>query len=704
MNPIKSLMGRRQFLITTGAASAAALAAKKLTGIAPGAQMSSNQAQAASKKAANQFPSLLSPFRIRNVVLKNRIMHTTSPPHSLQGPENYPAEAYRNHYSNMAKNAAIVSVSMSYGSYPKTYMDGPMAGPSHYSDDIWQDIPPVENYVRRMIDDIHMEGALVSGTSHGSTSSSSAAPQGGGQMPEGGMQGGMQGGPGGGSSKTTEELIADAKEAEEMGIDVISVNGNDVEQAQAIRNATNLVLIAKLSVGGGISDTSKGGNKKWRWDYEGSEYDWVFSQKVPGTDNTHCPTKDEIEEAIEAARKLEGTADILWIRDCRNEHPNSFIQNKEKPFNLYYAEAIKKAGIDMIVCPSAGFHDVYQNEKFIANGQADMVGMTTPFFADPEYVKKALEGRADEINTCIQCHSCHGISRSLGPWYDTCTVNPKWATPDYKLKNIPAPTTQKKVAVIGGGPAGMKAALTAKDRGHDVTLYEKEDKLGGLIKFSDYSEWRWNHKELKDGLIHLVEKAGIKVKLNTTATPKMIEKAGYDTVLVANGSEVIKTKMKGDNVLDIMEAYTNKEKVKGDVVLIGAGRIGTECAIGIAKDGHKITQISTGEDLIEQELIGSHNMMNQILILQDHPNYDCVLNAMPKSIDSGKVVYTDSDGKQKSIKADTVIVFSGLKPRMDEAESFFKSATQVLTMGNCTGKNHTIQRAIRTAYFAASQV
>jgi len=754
MKLIKTIMGRRQFLMAAGAASTCALAGKKLAGIQANTAAAAETAAASEMKAAgNKYPHLLSPFRIRNRVLKNRIMHTTSPPHSLQGPENYPSDAYRNHYSNMAKNAGIVSVSMAYGTYPRSYMmaNSPTPGPSHYSDDIWEDIPPVENYVRRMIDDIHCEGALVSGTAHGA-SASAAVPGGGngpkgggmpegmqmsggmpqGQGPQGGMPEGMpqgQGpmGPGGGmpdgsggegggmpgggmpqrQQLSTEELVAQAKEAEEMGIDVISVNGNSLEQVEAIRNATNLILITKLSVGGGISDGGKGGMSQWRWQYTGAEYDWLFTRKVPGTDNTHCPTKDEIEEAVETARKLQGTADILWIRDSRSEHPNSFIQNREKPFSLYYAEAIKKAGIDILVCPSAGFHDVAQNDRFIANGQADMVGMATPFFADPEYVKKALEGRADDIVPCLQCHSCHGISRTHGPWYDTCSVNPKWATPDYKIKNIPAPTATKKVAVIGGGPGGMKAALVAAERGHKVTLYEKGDALGGLLRFSDHSGWRWNHKDFKDYLVRQVDKAGITVKLNTAATPEMIRKAGYDSVLVATGAEIIKSKMKGadgSNVFDVLEAYQNKDRIKGDVVLLGAGRIGTECAIGIAKDGHKITQISTGDELIELELIGSHNMMNQILILQSHPNYACVLNAMPQSITGGKVTYTDSEGRNQSVKADSIVIFSGLKPRMDEAEGFFTAADQVLLIGDCTGQGGTVQKAIRSAFFAASQV
>jgi 2,4-dienoyl-CoA reductase-like NADH-dependent reductase (Old Yellow Enzyme family)/thioredoxin reductase len=763
MNPIKTLIGRRQFLIATGVASTCALTCKKLAGFQMDTAMAAEKASSAvTKEAVNKYPHLLSPFRIRNVVLKNRIMHTQSPPHSMQGPENYPTEVYRNHYSNMAKNAAIVSLSMAYGSYPQMYNSNTMmVGPQHYSDSIWQKIPPVENYIRRLIDDVHCEGTLVSsnvmGGGNGVGSGGGGIP--GGAMPQGqgsgqggatpggaGSQGGMPGGagvpgnvqgsasgqggmpggaapsggamPSGGgtpggmpgqrqSTVSIKDLVAQVKEAEDMGIDVMSVSGNSVEQVQAIRNATNLILLAKLNVGGGLTDGTKGAGKKWRWNYSGAEFDWQFSKKVPGVDNTHCPSADEIEQAVEAAKKIEGMADILWIRDGRSEHPNSFIQNKNKPFSLYYAEAIKKAGVKILVCPSAGFHDVAQNEEFIAGGLTDMVGMATPFFADAEYVKKALEGRADDIVPCLQCHSCHGISRTEGPWYDTCTVNPKWATPDYKLKNIPAPTKTKKVAVIGGGPGGMKAALVAAERGHKVTLYEKGDSMGGLLQFSDYSQWRWNHKDFKDYLIHQVKKSGIEVQLKTTATPEMIKSKGYDTILVSTGAEPVISRMPGadaKNVFNILTAYSNKKDLGKNVVMIGAGRIGTELAIGMAKDGHKVTQICADKDLIELEFIGAHNMMNQILILQNHPDYDCILEATVKSITDGKVTYTDSNGNEKSIQADSLVIYSGLKPRMDEAEKFLGSANQVLLLGDCTGKSGTIQKTIRSAFFMASQV
>jgi len=717
----------------TGLVSTCALTCKKLAGYAaPGGAEASNSlisaamaaekaAAAGIKAAANKCPHLLSPLRIRNVVLKNRIMHTVSPNYLMQGPENYPSDAWRNHYSNMAKNAAIVSISTSFGTYPKTY---PAKGNANYrwtriSNDKWEDIPPTQNYVDRMIEDIHCEGSLVLFAGNTGDGGGGGGMPGGGRgemptgggdrgaapagMPAGGERGaapggmptggaGMPGGPGGGtgqSNRSVEEIVKEAKEAVDKGYDVYQINTSSLEAIKAVRSATNLILMSSLRVGGGMGMMGGGGRSS------------------PGITNVNQPSASEIEQAVEAARQLEGLADFVWIRDGRHEHPNSFIQDKDSPFNLAYAAAIKKAGIKILTCPSAGFHDPIQNDEFIASGKTDMVGMTTPFFADPDLIEKVVAGRADDVIPCIQCHNCHGISMTLGPLLAVCTVNPTWIAPAYKLASIKAPLTKKKVAVIGGGPAGMKAALVAAERGHKVTLYEKDASLGGLLKVSDYSQWRWNHKDFKDYLINQVKKAGIEVKLNTAATPAMIKAAGYDTVLVAAGAEPVISKMRGadaSNVFNILTCYSNKKALGKNVVMIGAGRIGTEAAIGMAKDGHKVTVLASGKEMIEPEAVGAHNMSNQEGIYRNHPDLKYFTETTIKSITEGKVVYADAKGVENSIQADSIVIYSGLKPRMDEAEKFIGSADEVRLLGDCTGQNGTIQTTIRSAFFVASRV
>ena len=214
-------------------------------------------------------------------------------------------------------------------------------------------------------------------------------------------------------------------------------------------------------------------------------------------------------------------------------------------------------------------------------------------------------------------------------------------------------------------------------------------------------------KDLKDYLIYQVKKAGIEVKLDTTATPSMIKAAGYDTVLVATGAEVVQSRMPGadaSNVFNILTCYSNKNALGQNVVMIGAGKLGTEAAIGIAKDGHKITVLAPGDEIIDAEDVGAHNVGNQERIYKNHPNFKCFIKTTVKSITGSKVVYTDEKGVESSIQADSIVIWSGLKPRMDEAEKFIGSADEVLLLGDCTGKGGRIQKTIRSAFFVASQV
>ncbi|MBN1626397.1 MAG: FAD-dependent oxidoreductase [Deltaproteobacteria bacterium] len=696
MSLIKTLMGRRQFMIAAGFASTCALTCKKLADYKIRAAMAADTAAAASVKAAgNRCPHLLSPLSVRNRVLKNRIMHTISPIYTLQGPENFPADAWRNHYSNIAKNAAIVTMETSFGKFPRTYHtkeENPEYWSwEHISDNSWLDIPPVWNYVERAMEDIHCEGSLI--LSGGNTGLGAPVPgEASGQSGKSGLQDsplsttgttGMREAP-----KTVEDIVKDAKEKEEIGYDLYQMDSPSLEAVQAVRAATNLLIVSPLNIGmrGAMG---------------------VGSAGLPWTNTTNKPSESEIAQAVEAAKKLEGLADILMMKSGGSAGANWVTGKYEPGSSYYYAEAIKKAGVKIIVSFGGGLFDPIKNDEYIAKGITDMVVMCRALFADQELVKKVAAGRADDVTPCIQCDNCHSESMTKGPHFARCTVNPKWGAPIYKLKYIDAPLTKKKVAVIGGGPAGMKAALVAAERGHKVTMFEKDPELGGLQKYTDYTPWNWTYKVFKDYLINQVKKAGIEVRLNTKATKDMIKSAGYDTVLVATGAEVVESRMKGadaKNVFNILTCYSNKKALGKNVVFIGAGKFGTEAAISTVLDGHKVTVLAPGEEMIDPADIGAHNVGKQEKIYKNHPDFTYHMKTTVTGITGGKVAYTDEKGAEKSVQADSIVIWNGLKPRTEDAENFAGAADEVILVGDCTGNNGRIITTIRHAFCVASQV
>jgi thioredoxin reductase len=730
MSLIKALIGRRQF-IAASIASTCALTGKRLAGLEPTAAVaakaagqSANAAPAIHGVAGNRCPSLLSPLQIRDKVIKNRIIYTVAGLYAFQGPENYPGDVYRRHFAMIARNAGIVTLMTSFGQYPKKYVtkaeDWQLWGWEHISSTKWEDIPPVWNYVERMLDDMHYEGALVvfgantgdmgdtmvvggdvSGEGSAASKMTGGGPGGSGPGGDQGSQPGA-GGPGGGAAaagggqgapggapagmpgmtrKTVADIVKDAKEKEDMGYDVYQVSS--LEEAKAVREATNLLIITT----GGLGGPGGGG-------------------KYPSMGATVKPTAAQIEKAVESARKFEGVADILLMKGGGSAGASWETGKFEEGASYYYSEAIKKAGIKIATCIGFGLHNAAKNDEYIAKGITDMVAMTRPFFADENLIMKVSAGKVDDVVPCLQCQSCHSESMTKGVHISRCSVNPAWGVSPHMQTAFRPAMAKKKVAVIGGGPAGMKAALVAAERGHKVTLYEKEAELGGLQRHTDYSDWVWTYKNYKDYLIHQVKKNGIEIKLNTKATKEMIKAAGYDAVLVAVGAEPVKPQMQGAdaaNVFDVESSYTKKKDLGKNVVVIGSGKLCVEAALSAALDGHNVTVLA-GDCMYALEDIGAHNVTAQTQIYRALPNFKRILYTTVTDITGGKVTYKDKDGAVQSVQADSIVFGNAPKPRVKEAAGFAGAADEVRLLGDCTGSNGRLITATRSAYNVASQV
>jgi NADPH-dependent 2,4-dienoyl-CoA reductase/sulfur reductase-like enzyme len=292
-----------------------------------------------------------------------------------------------------------------------------------------------------------------------------------------------------------------------------------------------------------------------------------------------------------------------------------------------------------------------------------------------------------------------------GPWTSVCTVNPKLGL-EPAQRIITPPALLKRVAVIGGGPAGMMAALTAAERGHTVTLYEKSKTLGGLLMHAEYSPYKWALRRYKDYLIRQVEKAGIDVHLNTTATPEMIRAKGYDAVVAAVGSTPITPRVSGadgKNVYDVINVYSHEKELGKNVVVIGGGEYGVETGMFLARAGHLTTMLTSSKELLPVKRVHYEEIM--IDIYEHLDGFSYLLEAVPTRISGGKLFYRDAAGSEHSIKADSVVMYAGFKAKQDEALGFYDAARNAFfVVGDCTGECGNVQKAVRNAYFTVSQI
>lgn len=664
MNLNKLLIGRRQFLVAAGVTSGSAMAYKRLTQfidpvLEEGVANAADKTTIADQKGTGyKYSHLLSPLLIGDKIVKNRMIHTVgSPPHFLQGPENFPSNVTRIFYSNVAKGAAIVLCPTALGSgqgEPQVSKRVGVGDSIHMSSYDATD-PGVQNYIAQIIEGVHSMGSLVLGGSIGG-----------------------------------DDVVDTAKNLADQGVDVVTMGGRNLsdqnairaaaEQMQAVKNATNLIIAMYLTI-----------------------QHPLLRPETSDSVTRSCPTLDE---AISAAKAFEGLVDIFQFRPAAEMgmHPTGWNMEKGKPDALYLAKAIKDAGVKMLLAPNAGFQDLDENEEFITSGVCDMITMSRAWHADPEYGKKAYEGRGEDVVPCLLCNRCHGPGFD-GPWFAACSVNPKIGL-ESTVSAIDLPGKSRKVAVIGGGPAGMKAAITAAERGHKVTLYEKSDSLGGLLRHSDYSSYKWPYKKYKDYLVSQVKKKGIEVLLKKEATPEMVKAKGYEVVLAAIGADVIVPRIPGydgKNVYDLMSVYGREKELGKNVVVIGGGEFGVETGIYLAAAGHRTTMLTSEKELLCIDRV--HNPGYIVYTYEYLENFHYILEAIPKGISERRVTYTDANGNEKSIQADSVVLYGGLRQKKADALKFSGSAKNAfLAIGECGGKGGNIMNVTHSAFFAASQI
>ncbi len=386
------------------------------------------------------------------------------------------------------------------------------------------------------------------------------------------------------------------------------------------------------------------------------------------------------------------------------QHPTGF---DPVAHNAWASEIVKKSGVNIPIGVVGGIYNPEIAEEVLARGQADYVLMARSAMADPEIIKKAKEGREDDIRPCLRCDYCldHGrrvaISKDLHllayPSYDrTCMTNPLQFQSAQKLR-IPPAERQKKVAVVGGGVAGMEAALSCVRRGHTVVLYEKTDRLGGQALLSDNM---WFKKEMKlfhEYLVRQVRKnADITVVYNTECTRAMLEENDFDAVIVAVGAEQIVPPIPGvEKALMAFDALQHEEKIGKKVVIIGGGAIGVEISIHLNGKGHECTLVEMCEHLAAKTELTERTAY--MIHLEKCKVKSMTLTTCTEITDKG-VWVENADGRQ-FLEADTVIISVGTKPLASVRDQFDDVAFDVISVGDCV-KASSIVHAVHTGFDA----
>ena len=293
----------------------------------------------------------------------------------------------------------------------------------------------------------------------------------------------------------------------------------------------------------------------------------------------------------------------------------------------------------------------------------------------------------------MRCHDSDNYGQHL-----QCAVNPRCGL-EQAIERVPDATSSKNVAVIGGGPAGMYAALACADRGHTVTLFEKLPHLGGLLEYADHVSFKWPLANYRNWLIAQVNKnPAITVKLNTQATAGTVE--GFDSVIAALGSEPVVPKwLPGtEHARTAVSAYGHEEELGEKVVIIGGGQVGLETAIHLQRCGRDVTLIEMLPQLAGD---ASKTHRDELMVeVRDHADRIHVLtDTKCTALEAGKV-FCEKDGEALVIDCDNILLAVGLRARREEADSFMHAADDYFAIGDCV-RARTVEWCTKEGFYAA---
>jgi 2,4-dienoyl-CoA reductase-like NADH-dependent reductase (Old Yellow Enzyme family)/thioredoxin reductase len=434
--------------------------------------------------------------------------------------------------------------------------------------------------------------------------------------------------------------------------------------------------------------------------------DFVIEVRVSGDERAEGGMG--VDETARFCRMVEGLVDIVHVSVGLYRDPilSGQFSSVFDPhgLNAGLSEVIKKA-VSIPVAVVGGINSPELAEHLIAEGKCDLVALGRQLTADPAFAHKAESGNEDDIAPCTRCYRCfpgplEGVIDDLSTLFG-CSVNPEaFYFDEVVLKGVPR--ASQKVLVIGGGIGGMEAAVVAADRGHDVTLVEKSDTLGGLLKFADTDAYKGDLAKFREVLIGRVKRRSIDLVLGKSLAPADIPAFGADAVVIAIGSRPVVPAIPGiEKAIKAMDAYHNMGTIGRKVVMVGGGLVGCEVGLHLARNGREVTVV----EMLDEVAQDSYRMHRVGLVHEMGKMLNVRTGLTCTAISPEGVSAVGKDGKETFLPAETVLYAVGMAAKKDEAEELRAAAgnVPVFEVGDCVCAAK-VYDAVRQGFVAAMSI
>jgi len=384
--------------------------------------------------------------------------------------------------------------------------------------------------------------------------------------------------------------------------------------------------------------------------------------------------------ALELAGAVREDADLICVEGAAPEAV------------LALAEAARKAA-SLPVGAQWDFAGPAEAEVALASGKCDFAVLAGGHLADPDFVRKTLLGREDEITPCLGCARCGALEGGLCPVRPQCGQELRW-------RMAPRPTGKRRVMVAGAGPAGLYAAATAAERGHDVILVEGCRQPGGLLWFTSVDGNKTRLRRFRDSLIARCTRLGVKFQLGTTLTAGYLSQMRPDALICAVGSAPARPGIPGiERAHHVLYGYDKPGQVGQRVVIIGGGLAGCESALWLAGTGRQVLILERGGELAR----GADTASRQVLLekLRQTVAWDCAVQTLEITPDG--VRYVDGGGEERFAPAGSVLYAVGQLPNERTVEELRGACGWVVPVGGCAGAG-SVGQAVRQGFCAAMDI